>query len=117
MTQVALIRSGPPAGFNDMLIAPLGLMYLSATIRSHDYDPHIVDLLGPAKAARRIRHGHHQGGAGAVDWDHLVPVGHLFGDQLQHPGAPELDAEGDPIPITEEAAPADEVVAPSNNAA
>ena len=44
MANVALIRSGPAAGPDDMLIPPLGLLYLSAYIRPHGYAPHVIDL-------------------------------------------------------------------------
>ncbi len=44
MTRIALIRSGPAAGPDDMLIPPLGLLYLSASIRPRGYEPHVIDL-------------------------------------------------------------------------
>jgi len=44
MTSIALIRSGPAAGPDDMLIPPLGLLYLSSYVRPHGYQPHIIDL-------------------------------------------------------------------------
>jgi anaerobic magnesium-protoporphyrin IX monomethyl ester cyclase len=44
MNRIVLIRSGPAAGRDDMLIPPLGLLYLSSYVRQHGYDPHIIDL-------------------------------------------------------------------------
>src|SRR5438876_6659940 len=59
MTSIALIRSGPAAGPDDMLIPPLGLLYLSSYVRPKGYDPHIIDLkierLADAELVRRVR--------------------------------------------------------------
>jgi len=59
MTSIALIRSGPTAGPDDMLIPPLGLLYLSSYVRRSGYEPHIFDLkierLGDAELVRRVR--------------------------------------------------------------
>ncbi len=59
MTRIALIRSGPAAGPDDMLIPPLGLLYLSAYIRPRGYEPHIIDLkiepIADAELVSRVR--------------------------------------------------------------
>ena len=44
MTEIVLIRSGPPAAKIEMLNPPLGLLYIGAVIRKSGYRPHVIDL-------------------------------------------------------------------------
>ena len=59
MIDVVLIRCGMPAGSNELLNPPLGLLYLAAYIRPLGYQSHVIDLkveaLSQADIVERIK--------------------------------------------------------------